>query len=122
MSGRMRRVDESVREVISDAVTTDIKDPRVGFVTVTDVKTSADLRYARVFVSVLGSEEEQDASMEGLRSAHGYLQRRVSTQLRLKHTPQLEFIHDDTAERAFRVQAILEDAPLADPPPTDPEP
>ena len=113
----MRRVDESMREVLSDVVTTDLKDPRVGFVTITDVKTSADLRHAHVYVSVLGSEEEQEASLEGLRSAHGYLQKRVASQLRLKHTPQLDFIHDDTAERAFRVQAIL-----ADSPPTDPEP
>ena len=105
----MRRVDEAVREVLSDAMTTDVKDPRVGFVTVTDVKTSADLRHARVYVSVLGSAAEQSDSISGLQSAHGFLQRRVASELRLKHTPQLEFVHDDTAERADRVERLLAD-------------
>jgi ribosome-binding factor A len=107
---RMRRVDEAVREVLSDAVTSEIKDPRVGFVTVTDVKTSADLRHARVYVSVLGSDTERGASMDGLRSAHGYLQGRVASQLRLKNTPQLDFVYDDTAERAQHIEKVLEDA------------
>jgi ribosome-binding factor A len=105
----MRRVDEAVREVLSDAVTQDLKDPRVGFVTVTDVRTSADLRHARVYVSVLGSAAERDASLEGLRSAHGYLQRRVAGELRLKHTPQLDFFYDDTTERADRIERMLHD-------------
>jgi ribosome-binding factor A len=103
----MRRVDEAMREVLSDAVTQDLKDPRVGFVTVTDVKTSADLRHARVYVSVLGSDVEREASLDGLRSAHGFLQRRVAGELRLKHTPQLDFFYDDTAERAQRIERML---------------
>ena len=106
----MRRVNEAVREVLSDAVTTEMKDPRVGFVTVTDVKTSADLRHAKVYVSVFGTEAERADSMVGLRSAHGYLQARVGTQLRLKNTPQLDFIYDDTAERAESLERVLEDA------------
>jgi ribosome-binding factor A len=110
MSGdRMRRVDEAVREVLSDAVAKDLKDPRVGFVTVTDVRTSPDLRHARVYVSVLGTPEEREASLAGLRSAHGYLQGRVGTELRLKHTPQLDFHYDDTAERAQRLERLLAD-------------
>ncbi len=104
----MRRVDEAVREVLSDAVTKELKDPRVGFVTVTDVKTSADLRHARVFVSVLGSDAERSASLEGLMSAHGYLQGRVARELHLKHTPQLDFHLDDTAERAARLERLIE--------------
>jgi ribosome-binding factor A len=104
---RMRRVDEAVREVLGDAVAKDLKDPRVGFVTVTDVKTSPDLRHAHVHVSVLGSEEEREASLEGLRSAHGYLQRRVARELRLKHTPELDFVLDLTAERAFHLEEII---------------
>jgi ribosome-binding factor A len=107
---RMRRVDEAVREVLSDAVTSDLKDPRVGFVTVTDVKTSADLRHARVYVSVLGSDAERSASLDGLQSAHGYLQGRVARQLKLKHTPQLDFMLDDTAERADRLERLIERA------------
>jgi ribosome-binding factor A len=106
---RMRRVDEAMREVLSDVLTHDLKDPRVGFVTVTDVKTSPDLRHARVYVSVLGDPEAVEASLEGLRSAHGYLQGRVGSELRLKNTPTLQFIHDDTAERAQRLEQILRD-------------
>ena len=107
--GRMRRVDEAVRQVLSDAVPLDLKDPRVGFVTVTDVRTSPDLRHARVYVSVLGDDAARAASLEGLQSAHGYLQRRVATELRLKHTPTLQFVYDDTAERAARLEQILGD-------------
>jgi ribosome-binding factor A len=106
---RMRRVDEAMREVLSDVLTHELKDPRVGFVTVTDVKTSPDLRHARVYVSVLGDAEAVEASLEGLRSAHGFLQGRVGTELRLKNTPALSFIHDDTAERAQRLEQILQD-------------
>jgi len=106
---RMRRVDEAMREVLSDVLTHDLKDPRVGFVTVTDVKTSPDLRHARVYVSVLGDPEAVEASLEGLRSAHGYLQGRVGSELRLKNTPALQFIHDDTAERAQRLERILKE-------------
>ena len=104
---RMRRVDEAMREVLSDVLTHDLKDPRVGFVTVTDVKTSPDLRHARVYVSVLGDADVVDASLEGLRSAHGFLQGRVGSELRLKNTPALQFIHDDTAVRAQRLEELI---------------
>jgi ribosome-binding factor A len=106
-SERMRRVDEAVREVISDALSQDLKDPRVGFVTVTDVKTSADLRHARVYVSVLGDDAAQAASLEGLRSAHGFLQGRVGVELHLRRTPTLDFVYDDTPARADRVERLL---------------
>jgi ribosome-binding factor A len=109
MSGRMRRVDTAVRQVLGDAVSQDLKDPRVGFVTVTDVSTSPDLRHARVYVSILGTPAEQEASLAGLRSAHGFLQGRVARELRLKNTPELEFVLDDTAEKAFRLERLLED-------------
>src|ERR1700733_7929317 len=95
-SSRMRRVDEAVRAVLSAAISKDLKDPRVGFVTVTGVKTSPDLRHAVVYVSVLGDEPTREASIEGLRSAHGYLQRRVDTELTLKRTPSLTFEYDDS--------------------------
>jgi ribosome-binding factor A len=105
---RMRRVDEAIRQVIGDALATDLKDPRVGFVTVTDVRTSADLRHARVYVSVLGTQDEREASLDGLRSAHGYLQRRIGAELHLKRTPALTFDYDDTAERAMHLDALIE--------------
>jgi ribosome-binding factor A len=103
----MRRVDEAMREVLSDAITSELKDPRVGFVTVTAVDTSPDLRQARVYVSVLGTEPQRRRSLDGLRSAHGFLQRRVADELRLKHTPTLDFAYDDTAENAQRINELL---------------
>jgi ribosome-binding factor A len=103
----MRRVDEGVRQVLSDALA-EVKDPRVGFVTVTAVKTSQDLRHAKVYVSVLGDEGVRRRTLDGLRSAHGFLQRRVAEELRLKHTPTLEFAYDDSVDRGFRIDALLE--------------
>ncbi len=108
-SDRLRRVDEAVREVLSEAVTKDLKDPRVGFVTVTSVQTSSDLRHARVFVSVLGDERLRERSLDGLRSAHGFLQKRVADELRVKHTPTLDFVYDDTLDRGLRIEALLEE-------------
>ena len=109
-SGRMRRVDEAIREVLSDALgSADLKDPRIGFVTVTDVKTSADLRHTRVYVTVLGGEDERTRSLQGLQSAAGVLQRRVGTQLRMKRTPTLEFHYDETTDRAMRMEELLDD-------------
>jgi ribosome-binding factor A len=105
---RMRRVDEAMREVLSGAITSELKDPRVGFVTVTAVETSPDLRQARVYVSVLGAAGVRRRSLDALRSAHGYLQRRVADELRLKHTPTLEFAYDDTAERGQRISELID--------------
>ncbi|HKG16569.1 MAG TPA: 30S ribosome-binding factor RbfA [Solirubrobacteraceae bacterium] len=107
-SDRLRRVDEAVRQVLSDAVTGDLKDPRVGFVTVTAVRTTPDLRHARVFVSVLGDAPQREATLDGLRSAHGYLQRRVAGELRLKHTPTLSFEYDDSVDRGMRISQLID--------------
>lgn len=109
-SGRMRRVDEAIRQVIGEVVAGELKDPRVGFVTVTDVRTSADLSHARVYVSVLGDEPAREATLAGLRSAHGYMQRRVASELRLKRTPTLDFIYDETTDRAMRLEALLDES------------
>lgn len=106
-SGRMRRVDEAVREVLAAAIPQSVKDPRIGFVTVTDVSTSPDLRHAQVFVSVLGDEPARAAALEGLTSAHGVLQREVARQLRMKRTPALTFHLDETAERAARLERLI---------------
>jgi ribosome-binding factor A len=110
MSGqRMRRVDEAMRQVLGEALAQDLKDPRIGFVTVTDVKTSPDLRHARVYVSVLGDAAAREATLDGLRSAHGFLQARVAAELRLKRTPELRFELDETALRAARLERILDE-------------
>jgi ribosome-binding factor A len=106
-SARMRRVDEAIRQVIGDALAGELKDPRVGFVTVTDVRTSADISHARVYVSVLGDDAQREQSLEGLRSAHGFLQRRIASELAFKRTPTLEFTYDDTTDRAMRLEELM---------------
>jgi len=105
----MRRVNELMREVIGSAITSELEDPRIGFVTVTSVDTSPDLRSARVYVSVLGGEAEREASLAGLRSSHGVLQSAVARQTRIKRTPTLSFHYDDTPERGVRISRLLED-------------
>ncbi|MBD0348835.1 MAG: 30S ribosome-binding factor RbfA [Thermoleophilia bacterium] len=112
----MRRVNEAVREVLSEAVG-ELKDPRVGFVTVTGVQTSADLRHARVFVSVLGSARKRQQSLTALESAHGVLQARIARELRMKRTPQLAFEYDPTVERGVRMTQLIDElAPPHDEP------
>jgi len=104
----MRRVNEALREVVSEAVG-DLKDPRIGFVTVTGVEASPDLRHARVFVSVLGSERKREATLAGLQTAQGVMQARVGRELRLKRTPQLTFEYDPTVERGVRVTGLIDE-------------
>src|SRR3989449_2563841 len=105
MTERMRRINESVRQVLSEAVG-QVKDPRIGFVTVTDVQTSPDLRHARVFVSVLGSKRKREQSLVALGAAHGVLQSRIGRELKLKRTPQLTFEYDPSVERGVRMSRL----------------
>jgi ribosome-binding factor A len=105
---RMRRVDESLRQLLSEAVL-DLKDPRIGFVTVTGVDTSPDLRQARVYVSVLGSERKREATLAGLAAAHGVLQSRIARELRLKRTPTLTFEYDPSVERGVRMTKLIDE-------------
>ena len=106
----MRRVNEAVREVVSARIAEGLRDPRIGFVTVTSVDTSPDLRHARVYVSVLGSDEDREATMAGLESAHGVLQQSVARELRLKHTPTLQFVFDESIDRGMRISELLDDS------------
>ena len=108
---RMRRVDEAIRQVIADELAGELADPRVGFVTVTAVNTSPDLRSAHVYVSVLGDQAAREDTLEGLRSAHGLLQRRIASELHLRRTPTLRFDYDSTTDRALRVEALLREQP-----------
>ena len=105
----MRRVNEAVREVLSARIAEGLKDPRIGFVTVTAVDTSTDLRHARVYVSVLGDPEERDKTLAGLQSSHGYLQGLIAHELRLKRTPTLEFVYDESVDRGMRISELLKD-------------
>jgi ribosome-binding factor A len=108
MTERMRRVNATVREVLSEAVG-ELKDPRIGFVTVTGVKTSSDLRQAVVFVSVLGSEKKREQTLDGLQAAHGILQSRIAQELRMKRTPQLTFEYDPSVERGVRMTQLIDE-------------
>ena len=105
---RMRRINEVLREVVGAAISGDLSDPRIGFVTVTSVETSPDLRTARVYVSVLGSEEERDETLAGLRSSHGVIQSKIAAETRMKRTPTLSFHYDDTIEKGVRISELLE--------------
>jgi len=108
MSGRMRRVNEAIRETLAEALG-ELKDPRIGFVTVTGVETSTDLRQARVYVSVLGNERKRDESLAGLRSAHGVLQAQLASELRMKRTPQLTFEYDPTVAEGVRMSQLIDE-------------
>jgi ribosome-binding factor A len=113
MTDRMRRVNESLRAVLAEALG-DLKDPRIGFVTITGVETTPDLRQARVFVSVLGSEKKRLRSLEGLEAAHGALQARLAQELRMKRTPQLTFQYDPSVEEGVRMSRLIDELVTGD--------
>jgi len=104
----MRRVNESVRQVLAEALP-ELKDPRIGLVTVTGVDTAPDLRHATVYVSVLGNEKKRKATLRGLEAAHGLLQSRLARQLRMKRTPQLTFEYDPSVERGVRMSQLIDE-------------
>jgi ribosome-binding factor A len=108
MSERMRRVNESVRQVLAEALP-DLKDPRIGLVTITGVVTSADLRIATVYVSVLGNARKRRSTLAGLEAAHGLLQGQLARQLRMKRTPQLTFEYDLSVERGVRMTQLIDE-------------
>jgi len=107
MSRRMYRVNEAIKEVVSQQIET-LNDPRIGFVTVTGVETSPDLRQAKVFVSVLGDEERRAATLEALEATHGYLQAQLAGQLVLKRTPKLQFVYDATIDTGLHINELID--------------
>jgi ribosome-binding factor A len=109
MSDRMRRVNEALREVIAAAIAGELDDPRIGFVTVTAVETSPDLRSARVFVSVLGDAEQRRRTLAGLGSSHGIVQAAIAREMRLRRTPTLSFHYDEGPERGIRLARLLDE-------------
>jgi ribosome-binding factor A len=108
MSERMRRVNEAVRAVVADGLG-DLKDPRIGMVTVTGVVVTPDLGEARVYVSVLGNEKKRAATLAGLESARGVLQARINRELSLRRTPTLAFAYDEAVERGVRMTKLIDD-------------
>ena len=105
----MRRVNEAVREVLSARIAEGLNDPRIGFVTLTSVETSPDLRHARVYVSVLGDESARADSLAALGSAHGLLQKAIASELRMKRTPMLQFVFDESIDRGMRITELLDE-------------
>jgi ribosome-binding factor A len=108
MPDRMRRVNESVRQVLSEAIG-QLKDPRIGFVTITGVETSSDLRHARVYLSVLGAERKRAQTLAGLEAARVLLQAQLGRELRMKRTPQLAFEYDPSVERGVRMTKLIDE-------------
>jgi ribosome-binding factor A len=108
VTDRMRRVNEALREVISQAVG-ELKDPRIGFVTVTGVEATPDLRQATVYVSVLGAERKRGRTLAGLESSRGVLQAQVNRELRLKRTPKLLFQYDRSIDTGVRLSKLLDE-------------
>jgi ribosome-binding factor A len=107
MSRRTSRVEEASREVLAEVLAREVKDPRVGFVTITAVKVSPDLRHARIFVSVMGEDEEVARSMAGLQSARGYMRSALGKHLRLKYLPEIEFELEQGTEEALHLANLM---------------
>jgi ribosome-binding factor A len=106
---RPERLGEQIREEVSQIVLGELSDPRIGFVTVTDVEVSSDLRNARIYVSILGSDEEVARSLGALRAASGFIRWHLGRSLNLRHLPDLHFAHDKTARTATRIEEILKE-------------
>ncbi len=108
MGIRLLRINESIKETLSSVITAEgLKDPRIGFVTVTGVETSADLRHAKAFVSVLGGQTERDLTMKALEKSRGFLQAKINASMHMKRTPQLQFVYDETLDNALRIERAL---------------
>ncbi len=122
-SRRVERINDLMRSELSDLIGRELKDPRLGgLISITQVETSADLRHARVFVSIFGSDEERESSLSALRSAAGFLRREVAQRIVLRHMPELEFRLDSSLEQGDRILRLLkqvtdEDATRAAPQP-----
>jgi ribosome-binding factor A len=104
----MRRVDESIRQVLSESIG-GLKDPRIGFVTVTGVRTTTDLKQATVYVSVLGNEHKRELTLTALHAARGVLQAQIAREVRMKRTPQLVFHYDPSVEHGVRMSKLIDD-------------
>lgn len=107
-SMRLQRVSELIKQIVGDTLKY-TKDPRIGFVTVTSVEVSPDLSLAKVFVSILGEEEEVNKSLEGLQSASGYIRREMAKEIHLRKIPSVVFYFDQGIQRGSRILKILED-------------
>jgi ribosome-binding factor A len=110
---RPERLAEQIKEEVSLIIAGEVEDPRVGSVTVTDAKLSPDLRHAKVYVSVVGSENEVKGSLAALRHASGFIRAQLGAVLRMRHTPELHFAYDDAESRAARIEELLSEEAAA---------
>lgn len=104
---RAQRLAEAIREEVSDILKNEIKDPRVGFVSITRVDVSTDLRHARVYVSVYGEVDKADESLRGLESARGFIRSELGRRIRLRHTPEIVFSLDHSIKHGARITQLL---------------
>ena len=104
---RQEQLSDVIAEELSDLIRTRMKDPRIGFASITDVEVSADLRHAKVFVSVLGSSEEQRATLQGLEHAAGFLRHELAQRLNIRYTPEILFKLDQSIERGTRILQLI---------------
>ena len=104
---RKIQVAENLKHQISEIVLTQLEDPRVAFVTITGVEVSPDLRHAKVYFSLIGSEEEREACHRGLTRARGFIKRELGKRLRMRYMPELTFLHDHSLEHGARIEALL---------------
>jgi len=118
-SRRMLKAASAIREVVSMAILTELRDPRVQNVTVTFVELSPDMRHAKVHVSIMGTEKQQDLCLHGLRRAAGFLQSRLNDRIETRYTPRLQFVLDQGVKNSIRVAQILEEVLPAAAPPQD---
>lgn len=109
MSIRANRVAEQMKKELGDIIGRKLKDPRIGFVTVTDVEVTGDLQQAKVFLSVLGDEEKQGKTLEVLEKAKGFIRSEVGNRIRLRKTPELEFLWDESLAYGARIDELLHD-------------
>lgn len=106
-TARTHRVGELIKEEISEIIQKEIKDPRIGFVTITGVDVTPDLRFAHVFISVLGSKKQKESTLKGLQSSSGFLRKELSKRIRLKYFPELKFEFDPSIEAGMRIDKII---------------
>jgi ribosome-binding factor A len=113
---RQDKVSEAIKQEISNIIQTELKDPRIGFITVTSVEITHDLRYAKVFFSVLGKEEEHEKTKEALDSALGFIRRLIAQRIRLRFAPEISFREDRSAEYSIEIQEALDEIKKLSPP------
>lgn len=108
-SRRLLRAASAIRGVVSTSIVTELRDPRIKNVTVTSVAVSPDMRYAKVYVSIMGDPRQQQLALQGLRSAAGYLQQRINDRIETRYTPRLQFVLDEGVKKSFEVSRILDE-------------